>query len=74
MRALNIKVDNTKKYIKPVYNLYKNYLNNILNSNINNIVTKIIYTKFRLLKQGISITLYYMLQNNNILQLLQDFG
>lgn len=44
MRALNIRVDNSKKHNKPVNNSYKNSFDNILDSNINIIMANIIYT------------------------------
>lgn len=50
MRAFNIKVDNTQSQIKSVHNLYKDGLHDILDSYIDNIITKIIYTKSRQIK------------------------
>lgn len=73
MHILNIKVGNTKKHIKPVYNLYKNSLGNILNSNINDIEVNIIYTKFKPSKQIVLITQLCIPKNQNILQLSKDF-
>ena len=50
MHTLNITVSNTQGLIEPVHNLYKASLDNILDSNVDNIVAKIFYTKSRLLK------------------------
>ena len=50
MSALNITLDNTLKYVKPVQNIYKNSLGNTLDSDIDNIVAKTLHTKPRLLK------------------------
>ena len=67
MRTLNIIVSNIQGQTKPVYNLYKNNLDNILDSNIDSIVAKIAHTKSGLLKQGTSITQPCMPQNINVL-------
>ena len=56
MHALNIIARNTQRQIKPIHNLYKDYLNNIFDSNLDNIVTKTVYTKPGPSKQRISIT------------------
>lgn len=45
---------NTSGQIKPVYNYYKNSFNNILDSNINNIVASTININLYLLKQIMS--------------------
>lgn len=50
MSALNIKVGHTQSHTKPVHDLYKDNLANILDNNIDNIVAKTVYTKLRLLK------------------------
>lgn len=50
MHILNITVGNTWGQIKPVYNLYKDSLGNILDGNIDNIVTKTVHTKPELLR------------------------
>lgn len=55
MHALNIKIDSIQSLTKPVHNLYKDSLNNILHGNIENILSKIDYTMFEPLKQSISI-------------------
>lgn len=72
MHNLNIRVSKIKKYTKLVDDLYKNSLNNILNSNINNIMAKIVHIKLKLLKQSAPITQLCILHNDNILQLLND--
>ena len=59
MHIFNIRVSNIQKQIKPVYNLYKDNLNNILYSNIDNIITKIVYIKPELLKQNALIMQLY---------------
>lgn len=46
----NIIVGDTQKQVKLVYNLYKDSLDNILNSNIDNIMAKTIHTKPRMLR------------------------
>lgn len=45
MRVFNIKVGNTQGQTKLVHNPYKDSLNNILDSNIEDIGPKIVYTK-----------------------------
>lgn len=42
MRILNIKAKNTKKETKLIYDFYKDSLNNILDSNIDNILANTI--------------------------------
>ncbi len=56
MCTLNITVGDTLGQIKPIYNLYKDSLDDILDNNIDNIVTKTIHTKPGPLRQGASIT------------------
>lgn len=74
MHILHIRVSNTQKQINPVYDSYKNNINNIFNRNMDNIMTKTIYTKFWLLKQSTLIMQSYILQKIIVLQLLKDFG
>lgn len=74
MRAVNIWVSNTQSHIKPVHDWYKDSLNNILPSNIDDIVAKIVHIKLELLRQGASITQPCMPQNDNVLQLSKIFG
>lgn len=50
MCTFNIRVGNTQSQIKLVHNLYKDSLDYILDSNINGIMTKIVYTKLGPLK------------------------
>lgn len=50
-----------------VYDLYKDSLNNILDSNVDNIVAKTVYTKPKPLRQGALITEPYMLQDIDVL-------
>ncbi len=50
MRTLNIIVGDTKEQTKLIHNLYKDNLDDILDSNIDNIVAKTIHTKSELLK------------------------
>lgn len=66
MRALNVKIDNTQGQTKPVYDLYQNSLDNILDSNINNIVLKIVLIKLGP-SQSISIMQSDTPQNVNVL-------
>lgn len=73
MHTLNIIISNIQGQIKLVYDPYKNSLDNILDSNINNIVAKIVYIKPWPLRQSASITQPYILQNINILQLSGNF-
>lgn len=56
IQALNIKTKNIQRYIKLVYNSYKDNLDNILNNNINDIMASIISTNPYLLRQIISDT------------------
>lgn len=74
MDTLNINIYNTQCHTEPVQNLYKDSLDNILNSNIDNIMVKTVHIKSGLLKQSASIMQLYMLQNENILQLSKNFG
>lgn len=48
MHIFHIKISNIEEQTKLFHNLYKDNLSNILNSNINNIVSKIIFTKSKL--------------------------
>lgn len=50
MHALNIRIGNTQSHVKLVYNLYKYSLNNILDSDIDNILDKIVHRMLGLLK------------------------
>ena len=45
MRVFNVKISNTQEYTKPIYNSYKDNFNNILNSNIDDIISKIVFIK-----------------------------
>lgn len=56
MQALNIKVKNIPRQTEPVYDPYKNSLNNILNSNIDNILASTINTNTYSLRQTTSTT------------------
>lgn len=50
MRIFNIKIGDIQRQIMPICNLYKNNLNNILDSNIDNIMAETIYIKPGLIK------------------------
>ncbi len=67
MRALNITVGDTQRQIEPVHNPYKDSLDNILDSDIDNIMAKTVYIKPGPLKQSASITQLYTLQDINVL-------
>lgn len=67
MRGFNIKVGDTRRQLKVVYDLYKDSLDNIIDNNIYDIVAKIVYTKSGPLKQGISITQPCIPQDINVL-------
>ena len=56
MRALNIKVKGTPGLIEPVYDPYKDGLDNVLDNNIDDTVGSIIDTNLYLLKQATSAT------------------
>ncbi len=56
MCILNITVDDIQGQTKLVHNPYKDSLDDILDSNVNNIMAKTIYTKPEPLRQSISIT------------------
>ena len=56
MRALNIKVGDTQGQTEPVYNPYKDSLNNVLDSDIDNIVANTIDMNLCLLRKTTSIT------------------
>lgn len=73
MYALIIKVDNTQYHIKPIHISYKDSLNDILDSNIDDTVVKTIHIKLKLLRQDFSIIQLYISENDNILQLSKDF-
>lgn len=60
MHTLNIRVSNTQSQIELVYNLHKDSLDNILNSNIDKFMAKFVFTKLELLRQGIAVTQSYM--------------
>ncbi len=74
IRALNISVRNIQGQTESIHNLYKDSLDNILDSDINDIVAKTIYTKPGPLKQDTSITQLCTPQEVDILQSLGDFG
>ncbi len=44
MRTLNIIIGDTQRQTKPIHNPYKDSLDNILDSNIDNIVAKTVHT------------------------------
>lgn len=54
--TLNIIVGNIQGQTKPVYYQYKDNLNNILDSNIDNIIAKTVFTKPKLVRQNGLIT------------------
>lgn len=64
MQTFNIKIEDRQKQIKTIWDPYKNSLNNLLDSNINNIVDS---TNFYLIKQTISTTQSKMLCNISLL-------
>lgn len=66
-------MNNIKKYIKAVYDLYMDTLNNTLNRNNENIMVKVVYIKFEPLKQGSIILQLYKVQNSFVLQLSKEF-
>lgn len=68
MQTFNIKIEDRQKQIKTIWDPYKNSLNNLLDSNINNIVDS---TNFYLIKQTISTTQSKMLCN---ISLLSEFS
>ncbi len=74
MRALNITIRDTQGQTKPVDNPYKDSLDNILDSDINDIVAKTVYTKPGPLRQGASITQPCRPQDVDVLQSSGDFG
>ncbi len=74
MHALNIIIGDTQGQSEPIHNLYKDSLDDILDSNIDNIVAKIIYTKPGPLRQDVLITQLCMPQDVDILQSSKDFG
>ncbi len=74
MRTLNIMVGDTQEQTKAIHNLYKKRLDDILDSNIDNIVAKTIHTKPGPLRQDASITQPCMPQDVAALQSLGDFG
>lgn len=51
MRTLNVKIKNTQGQIKLIHNFYKNSLDDILDSNIDNVVASTINTNLSLLIQ-----------------------
>lgn len=73
MRTFNIKVSNIQRQTKPVNNQYKDSLDNILDSNIDDIMPKTVFIKPGL-KQSFSIIKLSTPQNVNVLQLLKNFG
>ncbi len=54
MRALNIKAEDTQGQTEPVHDLYKDSLDNVLDSDINDTVASTIHTNACLLKQTTS--------------------
>ncbi len=56
MHALHITVGDTKGQTEPIHNPYEDSLDNILDSNLDDIVAKTVYIKPGPLKQGTSIT------------------
>lgn len=74
MCIFNITINNTQGYYKPVQDLYKDSLDNVLDSNIENIVANTINTKPEPLRQGAPITKLCMPQHVDILQLSEDFS
>ncbi len=59
MRALNIIVEDIQGQTEPIHDPYKDGLDNILDSNINDIMAKTIHTKPGLLRQDHSIIQAY---------------
>lgn len=51
MQILNIKVENTSERMEPIYDSYKDNLNNVLDSNIDDMVASIINTNSCPLRQ-----------------------
>ena len=74
MRALNIIVGDTQGQIESIHDPYKDSLDNVLDSNIDNIMAKIVHTKSGPLRQNTSIIQLCKLQNVDVLQLSEDFG
>ncbi len=68
MRALNITVRDTQEQTEPIHNPYKDSLDDILDSDIDDIVAKTIRTKPGPLRQNVSLTQPCMLQDVDILQ------
>ena len=56
MQALNIKVGDTSGQTEPIHDLYKNNLDNVLDTNINDTMVSIIDTNLCPLKQMTSVT------------------
>ncbi len=56
MRAFNITVGDTQGQTEPIHNPYKDSLDDILDSDIDDIMAKTIYTKPGPLRQDASIT------------------
>ncbi len=74
MRALNITVEDTQGQTEPIHDPYKDNLDNILDSNIDNIMAKTIHTKPGPLRQDALITQPYTPQDIDVLQSSGDFG
>lgn len=74
LRALNITVNSTQGQTKPIHNPYKDSLDNILDSNVDNIMAITVYINLGPLKQSVSITQLCMLQDIDVLQLSKDFS
>ncbi len=74
MRALNITVGDTQGQIEPIHNSYKDSLDDILDSDIDDIMAKTIHTKLGPLRQDSSITQPYTLQDIDVLQSSGDFS
>ncbi len=74
MRALNITVGDTQRQTEPIHDPYKDSLDNILDSDIDDIVAKTIHIKPGSLRQDVLITQPCIPQDVNVLQSSGDFG
>ncbi len=74
MRTLNITVGDTQGQTELIHDPYKDSLDDILDSNIDDIVAKTIHTKPGPLKQDASITQPCTPQDVDVLQSSGDFG
>ena len=59
MHTFNITIGNIYGQTKPIHDPYKDSLDDVLDSNIDNIVAKTIHIKLKPLRQGILITQLY---------------